>query len=281
MKIAVTGATGQLGRLVLAELAERGASDVVALVRNPERAGDLGVATREFDYDRPETLAPALAGVDRLLFISANDLEKRAPQHRAVIDAAREAGVGHVVYTSILHADRSTLALAPDHRETERLLAESGLEHTLLRNGWYAENYAGAVQGALATGTLAGAAGDGRISAAPRSDYAAAAAAVLTGEGHAGRVYELAGDTSFSMEELAGDIARVSGKPITYRNLTVAEYADALEQGAGMPAPVAAMFAGMDAEIEKGALQDDSGELSALIGRPTVPMSDVVPALVG
>src|SRR5687768_3902879 len=195
MKIGVTGATGQLGRIVIQKLKQKVAGEkIVALARSKQKAADLGVEVREADYDRPETLASALQGVDTLLLISGSEVGKRAPQHTNVISAAKQAGVKWIVYTSILRADKSTISLAGEHLATEKALKESGIPFTLLRNGWYTENYTGSIPGALAGGALAGSAGNGKISSAARADFAEAAVAVLTGSGQQGKVYELAGD---------------------------------------------------------------------------------------
>ncbi|MBY0137430.1 SDR family oxidoreductase [Paracoccus yeei] len=277
MTVAITGATGQLGRLTIAKLKTvLPENQIVALARSPEKA-DLGVETRAFDYDRPETLAPALAGVERLLLISSSEVGKRAPQHRAVIEAAKAAGVGEIVYTSLLHADRSPLSLAAEHVETEAALAESGIPHTILRNGWYAENYTGSIPSALQHGALIGAAGAGRVSGAARADYAEAAARVLAEGGHAGQTYELAADDAWTLADLAAEISRQSGRDIPYVDLPEAEYAAALVK-AGLPEGLAAAIAGWDAGAAQGALFDDSRALSGLIGRPTTPLADVVRA---
>ncbi|WP_423207260.1 SDR family oxidoreductase [Paracoccus yeei] len=277
MTVAITGATGQLGRLTIAKLKTLlPAGQIVALARSPEKA-DLGVETRAFDYDRPETLAPALAGVERLLLISSSEVGKRAPQHRAVIEAAKAAGVGEIVYTSLLHADRSPLSLAAEHVETEAALAESGIPHTILRNGWYAENYTGSIPTALQHGALIGAAGAGRVSGAARADYAEAAAQVLAEGGHAGQTYELAADDAWTLADLAAEVSRQSGRDIPYVDLPEAEYAAALVK-AGLPEGLAAAIAGWDAGAAQGALFDDSRALSGLIGRPTTPLADVVRA---
>lgn len=281
MTVAITGATGHLGRLVIQQLQARGAaSDLVALARSPEKAGDLGVAVRQADYDRPETLGAALAGVDTLLLISASELGKRVPQHRNVIDAATRSGVKRVIYTSLLHADRSIIDLAAEHRETEAMLGATGLPLTILRNGWYTENYTASAPAALANGAFYGSAGDGRISGATRADFAAAAVAVLVGSGHEGRTYELAGDESFTLAELAAEISRQAGREIPYRDLPVPEYAAALV-GAGLPEPLARTIAQWDADAAKGALFHEGHELSALIGRPTTPLRDAVTAAIG
>lgn len=277
MTIAVTGATGQLGRLTIAALKRRlPATEIVALARSPEKA-DLGVETRAFDYTRPDGLAAALAGVERLLLISSNEVGQRASQHQAVIAAAKAAGVREIVYTSLLHADRSPLSLAGEHVETEAMLAASGVPHVLLRNGWYAENYTGSVPVALQHGALIGAAGTGRISGAARADYAEAAAVVLAEGGHAGRVYELAADQAWTLADLAAEISRQSGREIPYVNLSEADYTAALVK-AGLPEGLSAAIAGWDVGAAQGALYDDGKALSGLIGRPTTPLADVVKA---
>ncbi|MDQ7775416.1 NAD(P)H-binding protein [Paracoccus aminovorans] len=277
MTIAVTGATGQLGRLTIEKLKTLlPAGEIVALARSPEKA-ELGVETRAFDYDRPETLAPALAGVARLVLISSSEVGKREAQHRAVIAAAKAAGVGQIVYTSLLHADRSPLSLAGEHVATEAALVESGIPHVILRNGWYAENYTGAVPAALQHGALIGAAGPGRISGAARADYADAAAIVAADGSHAGKTHELAADDAWTLADLAAEVSRQSGKDIPYRNLSEADYAAALV-GAGLPEGLAAAIASWDVGASQGALFDDGRQLSALIGRPTTPLADVVRA---
>ena len=274
MKIAVTGATGQLGRLVIEGLRARlPVANIVALVRNVSKAADLGVDTREADYTRPETLGRALAGIDTLMLISSSEVGQRVVQHRNVIDAAKAAGVKRIVYTSLLHADRSTLvSLAPEHVATESLLKASGLAVTVLRNGWYTENYTGSVGSAVAHGAFIGSAADGLIASAARADYAQAAVAVLTSAGHEGKTYELAGDAPFTLTELAAEISRQAGKAIPYRNLPQAEYAAALT-AAGLPAPWPEALAAIDVEVAKGALFDEGRVLSQLIGRPTTPLA--------
>jgi NAD(P)H dehydrogenase (quinone) len=274
--IAVTGATGQLGRLVIDGLKRSvGAEGIVALARSTAKAAELGVAVREADYDRPETLGPALAGVDTLLLISANEVGKRAAQHRNVIDAAKQAGVRRIVYTSLLHADSSPLSLAGEHAATEAALRASDVPFTILRNGWYTENYTGSIHGALAGGAFIGSAGSGRISSATRADYAEAAVAAVTGAGHAGKTYELAGDDAWTLADLAAEISRQTGRTIPYQNLPEAEYAAALA-GFGLPAELAQAIAGWDTGASQGALFDDSHQLSALIGRPTTPLHAAV-----
>lgn len=276
MTIAITGATGHLGRLVLDSLRRMvPAADLVALVRSPAKAADLGVAVREADYDRPETLDRALVGVDTLLLVSGPVPGVRVAQHRAVIDAAKRAGVRRVVYTSVLRADDSPLDIAADHRATEADLKASGVPHTILRNGWYTENYTGSIPGALAGGAFLGSAGDARIASATRADYAEAAAAVLAGAGHEGRTYELAGDAAWTLADLAAELSRQTGRAIPYRDLPPAEYAATLT-GFGLPERLAQAIAGWDAAAAQGALFDDSRQLSRLIGRPTTPLPTAV-----
>jgi NAD(P)H dehydrogenase (quinone) len=273
MAIAITGATGQLGRLVVSRLNERrSAPEVVALVRSPGKAVDLSVTVREADYDRPETLERALAGVETLLLISGNVPGARVAQHRNVIEAAKSSSVTRVVYTSALHANSSPLDVAADHRATEADIKRSGVQYSILRNGWYTENYTLSIPGALAAGALLGSADDGRISSATRADYAEAAAAVLTGAGHEGQTYELAGDWAWTLSDLAAEISRQTGRTIPYKNLPAAEYAKVLTSG-GLPEALAQAIAGWDVAAAQGALFDDSRQLSKLIGRPTTPLS--------
>jgi NAD(P)H dehydrogenase (quinone) len=274
--IVVTGATGQLGRLVIAALLKKvQPSGIVAAVRNGEKARDLavsGVQVRIADYNNPPAWDAALQGADKVLLISSNEVGQRAKQHRSVIDAAKRAGVKLLVYTSILRADTSPLGLAAEHKETESLIRASAIPSVLLRNSWYTENYTAGIPNALAHGALYGCAGAGRISAAARADYAEAAAVVLTADNQAGRVYELAGDTAFTMAELAKEISRQSGRNINYVNMPEAEYKTVLVK-VGLPDVVAAMLADSDTGISKGGLFDDSRTLSRLINRPTTPMA--------
>jgi len=281
MTIAITGASGHLGhRVVEALKARTAAHSLVALARSAAKAADLGITVREADYDRPETLAAGLEGIDTVLLISSSEVGRRVAQHAAVIDAAKAQGVRQIVYTSLLRADTSPLALAVEHRETERLLRASGIGLTILRNGWYIENYAGAVAGAVATGAVIGSSGAGRIAGAARADYAEAAAVVLTSAGHEGATYELAGDHAFTRADLAAEIARQTGRPIAYHDLPVADFAAALI-GAGVPEPFARLVAESEPQIADGALFDDTKTLSRLIGRPTTPLSEVVAAILG
>lgn len=270
--IAVTGATGQLGRLALAALQARGAAPI-ALARDPSKLS--GLEARAFDYTAPD--AAALAGVEVLVLISSNDFNDRIGQHRNVIAAAKAAGVKRLIYTSILKGAASPMILAQDHIETEAALAASGLSVTVLRNGWYTENYLGALPAVLEHGALLGAAGEGRLSTAARADFAEAIAVTALDAAHAGQIYELAGDVSYTLADLATEIAAQSGKPVAFVNLPQAEYAKALE-GFGLPAGFAAVLADSDARAGEGALFDDSRTLSRLIGRPTTPMADTLRA---
>lgn len=278
MKIAVTGATGQLGSLVVEQLKKRVASEnLVALVRSPEKAAKLGIEARAFDYTQPEGLSDALKGIDRLVMISASDIGQRIQQHANVIEAAKKAGVQWIVYTSLLHADTSSLNLAGEHIATEKALKESGIAHTVLRNGWYTENYTASIEGALGAGAFVGSAGDGKISSATRADYAEAAAVAVTDESHKGKVYELAGDKAYTLTDLAAEISKQSGKDLPYNNLPEAEYANILKQ-VGLPDMFAGAIASWDTGASKGDLFDDSRQLSQLIGRPTTPLADAVKA---
>lgn len=280
--IVITGASGQLGRLVIEHLLKSvPASHIVAAVRSPEKAADLaalGVQVRKADYAQPATLDSAFAGAEKVLLISSSEVGQRVAQHKAVIDAAKRAGVKLLGYTSVLHADTSLLGLAEEHRQTEVALAESGVPSVVLRNGWYNENYTAGIQGDLAHGAHFGSAGEGRISSAARADYAAAAAAVLTAsESQSGKVFELAGDTSYTLSEFAAEVARQSGKAVVYTDLPQADYKGAL-LNAGLPEFVAELLANSDAAAAKGALFDDGRQLSTLIGRATTPLAVSVTA---
>ncbi|RGD91215.1 SDR family oxidoreductase [Acinetobacter sp. SWAC57] len=281
MKIAITGATGQLGSIVIEKLLlETEVNNIVALVRNPAKATHLtaqNIEVREFDYDRPKTLVPALSGIDKLLLISANEVGRRTPQHKAVIDAAKVAGVPYLAYTSLLRADTSPLGLAQEHRETEKLIQDSGLRYTFLRNNWYSENYLAGVAHTIEIGTLFGAAQDGRISSASRIDYAEAAAKVLTSTGHDNQTYELAGSQSFSLSELATLIGQAASKTINYQNLSAEEYTQGLTQ-VGLPAGLVEVIVDADIQTIQGAMYSDSQDLEQLIGRKTTNIQDAIKA---
>ncbi|MFC0243133.1 SDR family oxidoreductase [Rhodopseudomonas telluris] len=278
----VTGASGQLGRLVIDGLLKTvAASQIGVLVRSDKAAAEFaarGLHVHTGDYGRPETLTAAFAGVDRALLISSSEIGQRTAQHRNAIEAAKQAGVSLLAYTSLLHADTSPLGLAEEHRQTEAALKASGVPHALLRNGWYTENYAASIPAALGHGALLGSAGDGRIASAARADYAEAAVKVLTADvPQAGHVYELAGDAAYTLTEFVAELSRQSGKTVVYQNLPQADYEAALI-GAGLPKPFAALLADSDAGAAKGALNDASGELGRLIGRPTTPLAETIAA---
>jgi NAD(P)H dehydrogenase (quinone) len=274
MTLAITGATGQLGRLAIAALKARFPGlPIIALARTPDKAVDLNIEVREADYHRPETLAKALVGVTRLVLISSYDMTNRPGQHQNVINAAKAAGVGHLIYTSLLKGLDSPLLLAADHKATERAIAASGLDATILRNSWYTENYTGIpLVRALEGGTMIGCAGDGKFSTASRADLAEAIAVVASGPGHEGKTYELAGDAAYTMSDMAAEVSRITGRAIPYDDISEAAFVDLLK-GTGLPDKYAAIIADVDARAAEGALFDDGGVLGRLIGRPTTPMA--------
>jgi NAD(P)H dehydrogenase (quinone) len=281
MTILVTGASGHLGRLVVESLLERGvpAQDVVATARNLDSIADLaakGVVVRRADYTDPVSLKDAFAGVDKALLVSSSAIGQRAEQHRNVIDAAAEAAVSLLAYTSIAKADSTSILLATEHQETERYLLASGLPVAILRNNWYIENYTGQIATALEHGAVLGAAGNGRVSAATRADYAAAAAAVLTLDDQAGKVYELGG-TPFTLSEYAAELSTHTGTPVVYQDLPTDEYAAVLVS-AGLPDPVATIYADSDRGIKAGDLLVDTRHLEQLTGRPSTPLADAIQA---
>jgi NAD(P)H dehydrogenase (quinone) len=280
MSLVVTGATGHLGRLVVESLLTAGVApgEIVAGGRRTEALSDLaarGIDVRRLDYDDPASLATGLAGAERVLIVSGTDFGRRVGQHTAVAEAALAAGARHLVYTSAPHATTTSMLLAAEHAGTEQALTDLGAPLTVLRNGWYLENYTSQLGTYLEHGAVVGAAGDGRVSGAARADYADAAAAVLTGDGHEGRVYELGGDTSFSFAELALVVSAATGRDIPHRQVTQAELRAVLV-GAGVPGPVADVLADVDRAIEEGELHVTSGDLSRLIGRPTGTLTAAV-----
>ncbi|EPJ3206455.1 SDR family oxidoreductase [Citrobacter freundii] len=281
--IAITGATGQLGQHVIESLLKTvPASQIVAIVRNPAKATALsqqGITVRQADYTDEAAFTTALQGINKLLLISSSEVGQRTPQHRNVINAAKAAHVKFIAYTSLLHANTSPLGLADEHVATEKMLADSGIAYALLRNGWYTENYLASAPAALEHGVFIGAAGEGKIASATRADYAAAAARVISEEGHAGKTYELAGDAGWTLSQLAAELATQSGKKVVYQNLSEADFAAALK-GFGLPAGLADMLADSDVGASKGGLFDDSHTLSNLIGRPTTSLADSVKGIV-
>lgn len=283
MSIVVTGATGALGRLVVEQLLTTvPAGDIAAVVRDKEKAAPLaalGVELRISDYDRPETLTGVFAAGDRVLLISGNAVGSRVAQHTAVIDAAKAAGVAQLAYTGVLGGPDADFTLADEHKVTEQLILDSGLPYTFLRNGWYTENYTENLAPVLAHGAVVGNTGDGRIASATRADYAAAAAAVLTGEGHLDKAYELSGDVAWSLAEYAAEVSRAAGKEIAHNDVPAAVHQEILV-GAGLPEGFAAILVDVDEAVRRGRLAGTSGELARLIGRPTTPLADTVTAAV-
>ncbi|MEU8953876.1 SDR family oxidoreductase [Streptomyces sp. NPDC048518] len=284
MSIVVTGATGHLGRLVIEGLlaARVPAGEIAAVVRDKEKAADLaerGVELRIADYDAPDTLRGVFAAGDRVLLISGSEIGRRVPQHRAVVDAAREAGVALLAYTGVLGGPDADFDLAAEHKVTEQLILHSGLPYTFLRNGWYHENYTEHLAPVLEHGAVVASAGEGRVASAARADYAAAAVAVLTGGGHEGKVYELSGDVAWSFAEYAAVVAARSGKEISYANVPAEQHLAVLT-GAGLPEALAAVLVDVDAAIARGRLAGTSGDLTRLIGRPTTGIAEAVSAAV-
>jgi NAD(P)H dehydrogenase (quinone) len=283
MTIAVTAATGQLGTLVVDALLERTTPDqIVAIARDAAKAEPLaakGVDVRIASYDDPAALKDALAGIDQVLLISGNEFGKRAQQHRNVVDAAIDQGVSRIVYTSAPQVDTSTLPVAPEHLETEQYLASTAVDHVLLRNNWYTENYASSVETASATGSVLTSAGDGRVASASRQDFAEAAAVVLTTDGPVKRVYELAGDVAWTHADLAATLAEVLGKPVDVANVSADEQS-AILASAGLDAGLVGFIVGVDSSIKQGELELATGDLSSLIGRPTTPITETLRTLV-
>lgn len=278
--IVVSGANGQLGRLVIEDLLTRGmpARDIVAVVRTPQKVASLagrGVGVRQADYREPAALAAAFAGADKVLLISSSEVDDRIRQHRHAVEAAAAVGVRLLAYTSIVNADRSGMRLAADHRATEEIIRGAGLPFTFLRDGWYLENYTKELGAVLRRGTISGCAGEGRVAAAARADYAAAAATVLASEGHHNAVYELGGDEPFTMAELAAEVTRQSGTAVVYVDLSPGEFVGTL-RAEGLAEPHAEVLADTDLGIARGDLTTDSGDLRRLIGRPATTLDEAV-----
>lgn len=275
----ITGATGQLGRLVLDRLlAAVPAAEVAAVVRNPAKAEDLaarGVNVRVASYDDPIALMDVFEQDDKVLLISGSEVGHRIAQHRAVVHAARAARVAHFAYTGALGGPLADFRLADEHRATEAAILESGLVYTMLRNGWYHENYTARLPRILASGTIVTNAGMGRVGTAARADYAEAAAAVLTGEGHENKAYELNGDTAWSFPEFAAMVSERSGREVTAVDVPAEEHVKIMVE-AGVPVSVAEAMADVDEAIRRGLLAGRGEDLAQLIGRPTVPMAVAV-----
>ncbi|MEU9009747.1 SDR family oxidoreductase [Streptomyces sp. NPDC048479] len=281
MSIVVTGATGALGRLVVDELlATVPAERIAAVVRSKEKAADLaarGVELRIADYSEPESLAGAFRAADRVLLISGSEVGQRVPQHTAVIEAAKAAGVAQLAYTGVLGGPDADFQLAAEHKATEQVILDSGLPYTFLRNGWYTENYTEHLAPVLEHSAVVASAGEGRIASAARADYAAAAAAVLTGEGHLSQTYELSGDVAWSFEEYAAELSRQTGRTIAYNNVPAGTHLQILT-GAGLPGPLAEILVDVDAAVGRGLLAGTTGDLARLTGRPTTLLADSVAA---
>jgi NAD(P)H dehydrogenase (quinone) len=277
--IVVTAATGQLGRLVLEELLQRvPASDVTAVVRTPEKAADLaqrGVRIRVADYNKPATLDAAFDGADRVLLISSNDPQRSVEQHTAAVGAAKRAGVGLLAYTSLTRADVSTVPTAMPHKLTEPVIRDSGVPFSLLRNATYTDHFAPQLRAAAASGVLVGSAAGGRVASATRADLAAAAAAVLTGNGHENTVYELTGDTAWNYAELAEALSQTVGREIEYHSVSAEEHVEMLVAN-GTPRFLAELFAAVYRGIADGQFAETTKDLRTLIGRPTTPLADAV-----
>jgi NAD(P)H dehydrogenase (quinone) len=282
--IVVTGASGHFGRLAVQGLLEKvPAERIVAAVRAPEKAPDLaerGVIVRKADYNESASLASAFDGAEKVLFVSGSEVGRRVPQHKAVIEAAQKAGVSHLVYTSAPKADTSALVLAPEHKATEEMIRSSGLTYTFLRNGWYNENYQASIEHAVRTGGFIGSAGDGRVASAARADFAAAAVAVLTGEGHENKIYELSGEVAWTYADLAAEIGKMTGKEVVYTDLPAEQHRAALT-AAGLPDQlIEIMVVALDANTKDGLLSDTSGQLRALIGRAPTPIATTIAEIV-
>jgi NAD(P)H dehydrogenase (quinone) len=282
MTFVITGATGSLGRLVVEALLDQNvpAGQIVAAGRDLAKLADLaerGVQVRPVDYNDSQSLRQAFKGAEKVLLISGSEVGQRIEQHRNAINAAREAGVALIAYTSVANADNTGMQLAAEHQATEEVLRASGVPFTLLRNSWYLENYTGQLAVHLQHGAVLGSAGEGKVSAATRADYAQAAAAVLLKDGQAGKVYELGGDQAFTLNDLAEEITAATGQPVKYQDLPAQQYAKAL-QDAGLPEAYAAILADSDLGIARGDLLVTGSDLSSLIGRPTTPLREAVQA---
>ena len=278
MSLVITGATGQLGRLVVESLLARGTApaDIVATGRNTDKLADLaaqGVSVAELDYTKPETVSAVVKPGDTLLLVSSSEVGQRVGQHVNVITAAKEAGVARIVYTSAPAATTSELVLAPEHKATEEALVASGVPFTILRNGWYTENYAGEIEKGRENGAIVASVGDGRVSSASRKDYAEAAAVVLVGEGYEGEVFELSGDVAWSFDDLAAAIGSIVGKEVVYTRLSPEEHA-AMLTSFGLDEGTVGFVVALDGNIRDGLLGVTSGDLSRLIGRPTTPLAE-------
>ncbi|MGG1679883.1 SDR family oxidoreductase [Neobacillus sp. NRS-1170] len=283
MKMLVTGATGKLGTKVVETLLKTvPASHLAVSVRNPEKAAELqarGVEVRQGDFDRPETLDSAFAGIDRLLLISADgDNETRIRQHTDAVAAAERAGVKFIAYTSLANASETTMFLAPPHVATEAAILKTGIPFSFLRNNWYLENEIPSIQGVLAGAPWVTSAGSGKVGWALQQDYAEAAAAVLAGDGHENTIYELSGKP-VSQEELVSALSTVLGKEIPVQQVDDATYADIMK-GAGLPDFLIPFLVGIQKGIRDGALEIESNDFEKLLGRPAISINEALTRIV-
>ena len=283
MKMLVTGATGKFGTKVVETLLKTIPSSQLAVsVRNPEKAEGLrarGVEVRQGDFDRPETLDSAFAGIDRLLIISADgDNETRIRQHTNAVAAAERAQVKFIAYTSLGNASESTMFLAPPHVATEEAILKTSIPYSFLRNNWYLENEIPSIQGVLAGAPWVTSAGSGKVGWALQQDYAEAAAAVLAGDGHENTVYELSGQL-LTQEEFASAVGTVLGKEVAVQQIDDDTYAEIMK-GAGLPEFIIPFLVGIQQGIRNGALEIESNDFEKLLGRPATPISKALTEII-
>jgi NAD(P)H dehydrogenase (quinone) len=284
MPIVVTATSGHLGRLIVTDLLDRGipATDIVAGARKPEAIADLadaGVRTTRIDYDDPATIEAAISTGDTFVLISGAFTPDRNRQHADAVAAATRAGAGHIVYTSGLRASESPSPIAASHAPTEDAVRASGLPFTILRNGWYTENYAANIPTARETGVLLASVSEGRVASASRRDFASAVGAVVTSEGHLGQTYELSGDVAWTYDDLAAALSEVLGRDVVHKPVSSAEHLEILKD-AGVPEQFAEMGVAVDGAIAAGAFAYQNGDLARLLGRPTTPLVDGLRPLV-
>ena len=277
----LTGATGKLGRIVLDLLLQDvPANKVRVMARQPDSLAPYarrGVEVVKADFDQPDSLKVALKGVHVALLISGSAVGKRIQQHQAFLEAASRNAVARLVYTSLLRADASKMALAEEHWQTEEAIRRTGIPATILRNGWYFENYTDRLDAIRAQGGIVGCAKDGRVNAASRRDYAEAAAHVLLGKGGVGGTHELAGDKGFTLTELAEEIGRQTKQPCRYTDVDANKLGATL-RAADIAPPFADFLVDCDLGIARGDLADETGELHKLIGRATTTLQQAVAA---
>ena len=276
-KIVVTGASGKLGKLVLKELLAAGAADILATTRTPENLAEFasqGVDVRQADFKNPASLEDAFKGGTRLLLISTTDVGSRVPQHGAAIDAAKAAGVEHVIYTSWPDPQHSVAAVSPDHAATEDLVLKSGLKFTFLGNYLYSETLMFGLPKALETGKLFGAAGDGRAAYVTRQDCAYAAAGVLNNAvRYENKRLGISGPVAYTRSEIAQLASGITGKPLVYVDLPAEDFGKALV-GAGMPEGFAKLFVSFELAIKAGELEAVTQDVSEVSGHTPASLSD-------